>query len=271
MKKIKKNQNNKLKEGVQNMSIDFKKYLNCYEFETVLPGSKELVKFKPITTKQMKKLLTYENESRPEVIEKALDELIYTSVTSENFNIYDLYTQDRFHLLVELRKKTKGSSYQFEFTCPDCKSQSLQTVDLNNLKVKDMPEVSDRKVKLTEDISITLDYITRGKQAEALRLVSSLSNLSDTQRSAETMTYLYALSIRTVITPEGEITDMSLEDKIFLLENISKDGYDKIKEWYESNDFGVEFKYNMKCIHSTDGKPCTFSKTLDIPVDNFFF
>ena len=98
-------------------TIDFRNYLNVYEFNTTLPGSGEEVTFRPITTGQLKKLLIYENETDPMVIEGALDDLISSCIVNEDFNINDLYLQDRFFLLVEIRKKSKGENYSFQYNC----------------------------------------------------------------------------------------------------------------------------------------------------------
>jgi hypothetical protein len=65
---------------------NFLDYVNVYEFECELPGSKQKVKFKPVTTGQIKKLLTYEKETNYVIQEQALDDLISSSVLSEGFN-----------------------------------------------------------------------------------------------------------------------------------------------------------------------------------------
>jgi hypothetical protein len=75
---------------------DFKKYLNVYEFETTLPGSGEVIKYKPITTGQLKKLLIYEDDDDPSIIEEALDDLITSSVISEGFDVTDL----KVHIII---------------------------------------------------------------------------------------------------------------------------------------------------------------------------
>ena len=59
---------------------DFKKYLNVYQFEITLPGTGELIQFKPITTGQIKKLLVYEDSENLNIIGKAVDEGINTYV-----------------------------------------------------------------------------------------------------------------------------------------------------------------------------------------------
>ena len=54
----------------------FYDHVNVYDFSCELPGSKETIQFKPVSTGQIKKLLTYENESNYVLQEQALDDLI---------------------------------------------------------------------------------------------------------------------------------------------------------------------------------------------------
>lgn len=244
--------------------IDFKSYLNVYEFETILPGSKETVKFKPITTGQLKKMLVYENERDPMVIENGLDELISSSVISEGFDINKLYLQDRFFLLIELRKKSKGEKYSFQYNCPSCGSQSVQVIDLTKLNVKPLSKDIDNLVKLDSKISVEMSHITRGKQREAYRIMTKDKSLNDSQRITEMALLTHAASIEAIVVPEGRITDSSISDRKYLLENIPTDAYTNIRDWFDNNDFGVEFKYTVRCT-------CGREEHVDIPVDNFFF
>lgn len=246
--------------------MGFKDFVNVYEFDCILPGSNEEIKFKPITTGQMKSLLVYEGEKRPSKIEEALDKLITTSVISEDFDITKLYLQDRFYLLVELRKKTKGKIYQFDFTCPKCKSQSIQNIDLSNLAITKLDKRLSKKVKINDSITVEVGHIKRKDQMEAFKLVDKLPNLTETQKMAEVTLYTYAQVIETIITPDGEEKDINLMDKVFLLNNITQDGYTKVTEWFEKNEFGTDFTYMTKCIHCND-----FEEKKDIPVSNFFF
>jgi len=87
----------------------FLDHVNSYEFTCELPGSGETVAFKPVSTGQIKKLLTFENETNYVVQEQALDDLLSSSVLSEGFDVGDLYIYDRLFLLLELRKKTEAA------------------------------------------------------------------------------------------------------------------------------------------------------------------
>ena len=246
--------------------LDFRNYLNVYEFETVLPGSGETVKFRPITTGQLKQLLVYENETNPIVVEKALDEtLITSSVISEGFNINNLYLQDRFFLLVEIRRKSKGDNYQFEYVCPECKSQSVQNVKLNELKVTSIPEDIKDIVEIDKNLSVKLAHVTRGGQKEAYKNIKNIKKLTDTQRITEMSLFTHAASIQSIIVPEGEITDATIMDRKYLLENIPTNAYEKIRDWFSDNNFGMDFNYTIAC------KGCDHEEILDIPIENFFF
>lgn len=245
--------------------MSFKQYLNVYEFQTVLPGSGEIIKFKPITTGNLKKLLVYENEDNDIVIENALDELISSSVQNEDFDIKNLFLQDRFFLLLELRKKTKGNMYKFTYTCDKCRSQTVQNIDLDKLPTKGTYSESEDNIQLATDISVKLRHVTRKDQVEAFSHVKEDKKMSPLQRATEMALFTHAAGIKSITTPDGTEEDVSIVDRKYLLENISTGSYDGIKEWYDNNDFGVDFTFKIVCGN------CDNDHKFDIPLHNFFF
>jgi len=258
---------------------DFKKYLNVYEFETTLPGSGEVIRYKPITTGQLKKLLVYEDEdSDLAIIEDALDDLITSSVINEGFDVTDLFLQDRFFLLVEIRKVSKGTHYSFNITCPICNSQSLQNIDLNSLTLKSITEEVNPFVKLDDNITVGLDFIKRIDQKVAAAIVEETEILGNMQKLAEMSLIATAIAIKIIVTPDGEDTETTIEDKLFLLESLPQMQFQKVTNWFETNNFGLDFTFNLKCPHIAPpirkggpGKPCDFKQEMDIPVEDFFF
>jgi len=258
---------------------DFKKYLNVYEFETTLPGSGITVKFKPITTGQLKRLLVYENETDPATVEEALDELIGTSVITDEFDVKGIYLQDRFYLLIEIRRKTKGDLYQFEIKCPECGSQSLQTINLTELEMRELPPDVDYNMVLSENISVELRHVTRYDQIAAFAFVDEIKeDLTPIQKAVESAMVLNSIAIKSVTTPEGKDEEVSLEDKKYLLENIPRPMYEKITEWFENNTFGYNFVLDIECRHTkpsgkkgVPSKRCGFKQETIIPLENFFF
>jgi hypothetical protein len=272
--------------------MDFKKYVNAYEFETVLPGNGKTITFKPITTGQIKRLLLYETSNDADSIEKSLDNVITECVIDEGFNIDELYLQDRFYLLLDLRKATKGNTYSFQSKCSKCDSQSAQNINLSKLTVKklEMPlakkivkpiakkgvkpveeiipeEITEdwNIVKLNDNLKIRLSHITRGVQKAIRKYLEENKTLTDQQKEIEEATLLYSFAIISVITPEGEEGDLTIDDKIYLVDNIPQGEVDLISKWFESHDFGVDFSFEVICAH------CQNVEKKVIPLDNFFF
>lgn len=270
---------------------DFKNYLNTFVFDTVLPGSGEVIKFKPITTGQLKNMLLYQDVDDAMKIEEALDQLITECVTSENFDINNLTLQDRFFLLVEIRKCSKGNNYSFQIKCPSCESQSIININLNNLTVtkskaflkddkidlvstsvkKSKKEVKEDKsiifdpfVTLENKLKIELSFPTRGMQKKAFELFDDDKKLTEVQRNIEMLSYVQAMSIKSITTPDGDV-NTSFEDALYLLNNIRQMDQEKITEWFNNNEFGLDFSFSQKCPH------CGTESKRDIPLEDFFF
>jgi hypothetical protein len=244
--------------------MGFKDYLNVYEFECELPGTGEKILYKPITTSQIKKLLVYENENNPIKIEEAFDELIKSCVISPKFNIDEIFLEDRYFLLIELRKASKGSVYEFKFSCPKCKSDNLFGVDMDGFKVTKRPKKVDGKMPLSEEISLFITHITRGQQKAAYKDIDAKLPLKQLQ--AEMALNSVAASISEIETPDGLEKDLKFKDQKYIMDNLSFNIFDDIKKWYDENDFGIDLSYDVKCTH------CDFkSKKELLRIDSNFF
>ncbi len=248
------------------MSINIKDYVNSYEFDCVLPGTNEVINFKPITTGQLKKMLPYENESNILLVEQLLDNLISTCVLSEGFDINSLYLQDRFFLLLEIRKKSKGEIYKFTYNCPKCKTQTPVEIDLNNLDVVKKSD-NNKPFELNDKMSFDMDNITRGEQKKCYDIVEKMNIENEHLKQAEIATYMYAMAMKTFHTPDGDIDDVSIEDKVDLIDNQLQDQqYKDFTSWFIKNDFGVKFKFDFNC----NNPDCGNTEELMIPISNFF-
>jgi len=247
------------------MSIDISKYVNSYEFDFTLPGNNEVIRFKPITTGQLKKLLPYENEKNPGVIELLLDDLISKCVVSEGFDIRNLYLEDRFALLIEIRKKSKGEEYAFIYSCPSCNTQTHVTINLNELKCKKRNPNTEPFI-LNDKISFKIDHLKRGEQIQAYEIINKRKIENDNLRMAEIATVSYAMCMKTFTTPEGD-TEVPIEDKINILDGVMNGKqYDDFVKWFAVNEFGIDFTFKFEC----NNEKCGNKETLSIPLSNFF-
>jgi hypothetical protein len=244
--------------------IDIKTFLNVYEFETTLTGSGEVIKFKPVTTGQMKKMLAYEQSDSPEEIEQALDELITDCVISPDFDIDELYLQDRFGLLLDIRRNTKGDGYNFQWKCPVCSLPQPASTTISSLEVVETKE-TETLIDISDNLQASFVFPTRGVQRKASEVVKALGKMSDTERQYEMGLYMYSMCMITFHTPIGK-TQPSLEDKYHVINNSGIAVLEKIKEWMTQNDFGVAFSVDVKCTN----QECEFEHNMEIPVTDFF-
>jgi hypothetical protein len=242
--------------------------LNQYDHEHTILETKKVIKIKPITTGQMKAILQYEGDEDPSVVDRILDDIINGCVITEGFSVDELTLQDRFELLIGIRKVSKGSEYNFNINCPMCGLESIQLVNLDSLEKVPYPEKVDRKIKINDNLSISLDYIRRGQQKQAVDIVSKMKNLTENQRMSEIATYMYAFGMIKFETKVSEIKDISIDDRKEFLDNLGADSYDPINGWYEKNNYGTKFKHKIVC---KAGTKCNFSKEEDIPITGFFF
>lgn len=223
--------------------------LNVYEFEETLPGSKRPVKFKPITPLQLKKILQYEDVKDQVVMEDIIDKIILDSVTSENFNIDNLFVQDRIFLFFCIRIRSKGSVLDIKTACKECKSQYVAHIDFANIECKERSDDIEYKIELGPKSYIELQHITRGDMKEILKLEKTMKSKNDREKALNIAFLAYAASIKTITFNGTTNEDLSLNDKLYFLENIAESIFDKITTWVNDNDFGLELNFDNICPH----------------------
>lgn len=247
------------------MSINVKDYVNAYEFECDLPSDGRAVHFKPFTTGQMKKMLTYESSNDPFAVERILDDIINECVIDEGFHIDQLLLQDRFYLLLKIREKSKGDSYGYNYKCPECKAVTPGSVNISEMKVTPM-DVDETPIKLTDKLSVKMKLITRGEQKEIYRL-ANVGKGTIEEKMSNVVTMSVAQSMDTFYADSEEDSDVSFEDKSDLVDNgIPTSGFETLKQWLVDNDYGIDFTVDITCMNPE----CKHEDVFDIPIDNFF-
>lgn len=247
----------------EDKSVDIRSLIDSYEFPCTLAGSGQKLLIKPITTGQMKKVLIYEDETDPYVVEDVLDKLITSCVVTEDFDLSSLYLQDRFSLLLEIRKVTKGDKYTFNWKCPSCSTENLKTVNISKLEV--IPaDHTNNIISVGERLKLEVSFPTRSDQLDAINRMRSKKLKSYTERQLEVQTGTFVNSIKKVHTPEGILDNVSFDDKYYILENISSDIFEQFTNWFKEHDFGIEFKSEIECMS------CSHTEKLEIPLTDFF-
>ena len=84
------------------------------------------------------------------------------------------------------------------------------------------------------------------------------------ERQVEVQTGTFANSIKNVHTENGVFDDIPFEDKIYILENITSDVFERFSSWFTEHEFGVDFTKDIGC------KTCEYTSKMDIPLSDFF-
>ncbi len=237
--------------------------LNRYNHKFTLLSDGTTISFKPITTGQMKNLLVYEDNEDIYLMEQILDDLITGCVISDDFVVDDLYLQDRFMLLIEIRKKTKGSVYNTQMKCPKCGTITPQHIDLDKLEIAPFYSGVDKRISINDDFLIHVDYMTRGMQKEAIEIIKS-KGFEGKRAMVEMINIMHALALQKFETSMGVLENQTVSDRVELLDDLDPDSYEKITKWFEDNDYGIIFESEMMCVS------CDHKEVVKIPLSDFF-
>jgi hypothetical protein len=164
-----------------------------------------------------------------------------------------------------LRKKTKGEVLEFQLTCPDCKSQSLNRVNLDELPRTELDESLNTVVELQGGIKVHLRHMKRKHQKEEIKPNFFHKNMSERQMAYMFQVLFHACAIDKIETPSGIDENIPIKDKIYFIEQIPMQEMEKIKEKVNEMSFGWKLSKKIKCVH------CKFESEEDIPIQQNFF
>lgn len=247
--------------------FDPKKLASIYEFETKLPGSRETIRFRPLTTGQLKRLLSFEGEEDPRVITFTLNDLMREVIVFKDggYPVENMFIKDRPYLLLQMRNKTKGDKWKTAYECQECKSQNLLNVDFKNLKIKTLePEKVNYNITIFENLSLDLRFMKVQDEIDVYDFLGDV-NYKDKRTQAEMIILMYANTIENIYTSDGTYNDLSLADKKYFIEEMPTNVYEGIVNWHEENDYGADFTIKHKCIS------CNQETEINTSPDNFFF
>ena len=254
-----------VKKEVENKpKIDLSQLNAIYEFETQLPGCGAWVRFRPFTTGQIKKILAFEGETDPIVISEIINQLLNEVIVGDDPQVHDIFIRDREYLLMEIRNKTKGSRWETQWKCEKCGSQNILNINLSKLPVTRIEkELIDYECKILPNLTVNMKFLTIMDEMEIISTIDK--SLSDNKKSAELVISMIAGSIDSVVLNGNLIDEMTLSDKKYFLEESPTNIYHALKEWLETNDYGMDFNIKAKC-HS-----CDHELSFNAAPENFFF
>lgn len=128
-------------------------------YTTVIPSTKESIKFRPFLVKEQKTLLLAQQSEDINVMADTLKDVIRLCVKS-NIDVEKLAIFDLEYIFSQIRAKSVGENVELLFSCDDCTDEKARvkiSIDLTKLKVETDP-LHQTKLDLFDDVGIVMKY-----------------------------------------------------------------------------------------------------------------
>ena len=128
------------------------------KYELVIPSTQETVKFRPFLVGEQKLLLiAFESKNNKDILNSMLECL---RACVPGVNIEKLAAFDVDYMFTQVRAKSVGETTKVMHPCEHCNEENDITIKLDDIKM-DMSNISqNNEVKVTDDITIELQYPT---------------------------------------------------------------------------------------------------------------
>lgn len=211
-------------------------------------GRKAFVK--PMKVRDKKDILKAIESKDEKLIQKNFDDIVEKYVTLEdNRPIDDLTVQERYQILVAIRRAAAGDEAKLAHQCPKCDHINKDiSFDMNNIITKQYEEPeSGRTIDVAGGaIKVILGPIRR----EVERKLEKIIHDKKMELMSERQFIMMAGYIEKVVMSQNDITSevpMKIEEKIEFFENLRSGDLEKITKYIKSTDFGVKLPFSFKC------------------------
>jgi|TARA_R110000823_G_scaffold93763_3_gene205226 hypothetical protein len=205
--------------------------LNVPVYETILPSTDKVIKYRPFLVKEEKILLTALEDKTEKSLPLAIKQIINNCVQGE-IDVEKLPSFDIEFLFLRLRAKSVGENVSVglkPWGCPQndgnlCENSTQVDINLEEVKViKD--ELHTNKIMLDDTIGIVMDYPT----------TASLSGLEGGDEFTLGMNHIKS-GIKMIFTKEethekGSYTEKELEE---FIESLNSEQFQKVKGFYDT-------------------------------------
>ena len=209
------------------------------KFSVTIPSLNEEIRIRPFVVKEEKVLLIAMESNDPKQIAMAIIDTI-VSCTEGKIDPNKLTSYDVEYIFMQIRCKSVGETTDIRLKCKECESENDVTVNINEIKIN--TEVPDKRIQLTDKITIEMKLPTYLEIAGNDKIVSN---------STSTMDQIFGIicqSIDCVMTEEERISfkEIKHEEQIEFVESMSREQFDKVRVYMESQPM-LRHKIEFEC------------------------
>ena len=181
------------------------------KYDMIVPSTGKSITYRPYVVKEEKLLLIAMESQDEKQIENAVMNIIEECVESP-LDINTLTNFDVEFIFVTLRAKSVGEGIELSPKCQHCEEINEVKLDLDEVTIKNLKDQTDTMIKLTDDISVELQWPT---------MKNRHIDLVDEKSETETIINMMTSTIGTIYSGE----------EIFVTSDVPKK---EVKEFVES-------------------------------------
>jgi hypothetical protein len=199
--------------------------LTAPEFETVIPSSKEKIKFRPFLVKEEKILYMALESRESNDIKNALLSVIDSCILTPGIDVEKFATYDVEYLFLRIRAKSVGEviNLNLKHQNGECQHETPYQLNLENIEVMFNKEHRD-KIDLGNNIGIKMKMPSLNK----------VLSLQDSEGSVDGIFNLILNSIEYVYDNDNiyeEFTEPELKE---FLESLTQDQFTEIQKFFDT-------------------------------------
>lgn len=219
------------------------------EFSVNLCYSGRKAFVRPLKIKDKKDLLKAIESKDEKLVQKILDDIIEKYVELEdNRPIEDLTIQERYQILVEIRRAASGDQIKIVHQCPKCEHINKDIpYDIKNMVVKPFDNSVPNEMFLFDNkVKLVLGPLRRSEEKKIEKIIfdKKIQTISE-----KNMLLMSGFIQKIFINKDdiwGEVT-LKTEEKIEFFESLSPNEFDFIANYIKNSDFGVKLPFSFKC------------------------
>jgi len=197
-------------------------------YNTVIPSTKENVKFRPFLVKEEKALLIAQQSEDNNVMVDTLKGIIKSCIL-QTIDIDSLSIVDIEYLLLQIRSRSIGEEVELIFRCDTCTSENAKSkvwIDLTKIEVKTDPNHT-KKLELFDDVGMVMKYPN----------IDVIKKFEDIDIDNIELVFDLVLNSIDYIYSGDEIyysKEQTKEELIEFLDNLTQLQFQKIKVFFET-------------------------------------
>ena len=195
-------------------------------YSVTIPSLKEEIRIRPFVVKEEKVLLIAMESNDPKQIAMAIVDTI-VSCTDGEIDPNKLSAYDVEYLFMQIRCKSVGETSDLRIKCDNCEEQNDVTVNINEIKINN--EIPDKRIKLTDNITIEM------KVPSYLEVASNEKIVSNETTTMDQIFGIIIQSIDCVMTEDERIDfkEIRYEEAEEFLGSMNREQFTKIREYME--------------------------------------